>query len=455
MSWGETAQHQKGWIGVVLVTVFLLRGWAHPCAYAEEEIAKEIDPEKAKNQERIRAMNEALKSVSKPHPPEEVREEELKRYKSELLRRPKRKRLSIGYDTDATYMTNRSGAKIHYEKGNSGFHIIPSVSWDFSKRKTDMKLEYRWNRFYNNKTPEADNFSQELSFRGSRKIFRKTTLSLNDRLTRNSVRVANFDNKKIDFNNSHRQSLSYEFNPKLSFNLETNHTSTAFVDENFDQDGSLDFQIDSNAAFQLTRKTRVTAGYQLSNPRSHAHTSDVTNHGLRFGYSGKITPKSSISADFSWTIQDPIKAQASNSKKYSSSVSYLWQMTPKTGLRLIYSNSYSYAISDSVSGRALLKSVNYSSSNTWGMSVRFRAHRRINAEFSFNPSHADSKTKQTGAANTKSRSFTFPIQVGLDIELWRGIRFRLTYTYRHKIGDEMKTDENRTHTWFAGTNYLF
>ena len=463
------------WAAAALAMVFLLDRYPYPRAWAEE-FPKEVDLERAGNGERTKTMetalrqqeekwknenlNSAIQQLKKNEPAvKEISAEDLEKEQyRELLRRPKKRRFRFGYDTDMTYLNNRAGAKIHYEKGNTGFRVNPSVSLDLSKKKTDMKLEYRWNRLYNDKTsiaPGSDTFSQDLSFRVSRKIFPRTTLSLNDRLVRNSVRVQGFDNKKVSFDNSHRQSLSYDYNPKLTFKLETNVSSTAFVNENWTPGDSHDWQIGPDLSFQLTRKTKLTAGYQMSNPRSYAKSGDVTNHAFRFGYSGKITHKSSVSADFSWTIQDPTSAQASNSKKYSTSVSYLWQITPKMGLRLLYSNSYSYAISDSVSGKQLFKRVAYSTSNSCGLSLRFRAHRRVNAEFAFNPSHSDSETKKTGDANTKSRSFTFPFQWGLDLEIWKGLRLRLTYTYKHKIGDEMKTDENRTHTWFAGTNVSF
>lgn len=386
---------------------------------------------------------------------QEVKKEALRDYESELLRRPKRKYLRLGYDTDATYSSNRASAPIHYERGNTGTRTNPSASLDLSRRKTDLRLEYRWNRLYNNKTPESDTFSQEMTLRAGRKISRKTTFSLNERLTRNSVRVLTFDNKKINWDIAQRTALSYEYNPKLTFNFETNYTNSVFTDENFDEQGTHDFQLDQGFSFQPTRKSRITGGYQWANPRSHTETSDVTNHIFRTGYSLQMTPKSSASVDFSWTVQDAVTAQASNSKKYATNASYLWQVTKKTSLRLLYSNSYSYAISDSVSGRNLLKTVAYSSSNTWGTSLRFRAFKRLNTELSFNPTHSGSNTITTGSANAKSRTFTFPIQVSLDFDLWRAVRLRFTYTYRHKVGDEMKTDENRTHTYFLGTNFAY
>ena len=386
---------------------------------------------------------------------EKVEVEKLERYRKELLRRPKKRRIHVSQDINMTYKTNRSGARIHYEKGNTGFQMNPSLQVDLGKRKTDIKLEYRWNRLYNNKTPESDNFSQEASIRFARRILPKTNFSLNDRLTRSSVRVVGFDNKKISFDNSHRASLSYDFNRKLNLGFEGSYNETVFPNENWDEQGTLDFQWGPSLSFQWKPKTRLTWGYTQSTPRGHQESSDVTNHAFRWGYSQKVTPKSSVSTDFSWTIQDPVSAQASGSKKYSTSVSYLWQMTPKTGIRYLYSNSFSKTISDSISGGALLKTVAVSTSDSWGASVRFRLHRRINAEFSFAPSHSHSNTRQTGTAKTRSRTFTYPFQVSFDIELSKAMRVRLSYTYEHKIGDEMKTDENRNHTWFAGTTVAY
>jgi len=284
---------------------------------------------------------------------------------------------------------------------------------------------------------------------------KKTTLSLNDRLTRTSTRAQGIDDgKKISWTNAHRAGLSYEYNPKLTLNFEANYSNTYLPHESFDETSSFSFDLDPNLLFRPTPKTRLTLGYRWSIARVHTEATDATTHVFRVGYSGEITPKSSVSADFSWTLQDPDSAQAAQSKQYSTVLGYIWQATRKTSLRISYSSSFKRSLSDSISSGQLLKSSTLTSSDTWSLSTLFRPHRKINTEFSFNGSHSHSKTKKTGSLNTRSRTFTFPFQAAVDYDLTRWLRLRLSYTYRHRIGNERKTDEARSHTWFVSTSVL-
>lgn len=447
-------KHRGRRIGAVLLLTafFLTQMIADPViSNAEESTARE------------QAMD-AMVSVQekKRHPSKERNEEndevalkELQTYQKELLRFPKKDRLRFGQDADYTYNTNSGGSRIHNQEGNSTYRINPFINLDLGGQKTDIRFEYRWNRSYNNFTPQADAFSQEGTLRFGRRILPKTNLSLNQRLTRASSRVAGLDNKKISWDSTNRVGLNYEFHPKIQMNLEANYARLFFTQEDFDETGTRNFQLDPSVVLVLTPKTRLTLGYQWSLPRVHTEASDTINHVFRVSYSGKVTAKSSVSADLSYTLRDPASARASKGDSVASSVGYMWQVTPKTGLRFLYSNSVELSLSDSISGVSLLKTETRTTSDTLSLSIRWRAHRRINTEFSFTPSHSHSKTKRTGDANVRSRTFTFPFQVALDIDLVKWLKLRLAYTYRHKIGNEHKTDENRNHTWFVGTNVAF
>ena len=377
---------------------------------------------------------------------------EVKSLQKELLRLPKKDRLHIGQDTHYTFDSNPDRAAIHHAKSDSTFRINPFAELDLGGRKTDLSVEYRWDRQYNAKRPQVDSFSQETSLRFNRKILPKTTLSLNDRLGRSSVRVVGLDNKKVTWDNGHRAALNFQLNKKLGLNLDTNYTRSDFPYKKFAQDSTYTFSLTPNVTFQLTPKTKFDLGYEWSFTRISTKASDATTHTFRLGYSGQLTPKSSLSADVSLSRQNPDTAQVGTSDTVSSSLGYVWQATPKTSLRALYSNSLSLAVSDSLSGVNLLKSSTRSDADTWTLSVRVRFNRRVTGEASFNPSHSYSKTKQTGAANTHSQTFVFPFQVAFDVNLTKWLKLRLTYTYRHQTGDEPKTNENRAHTFFVGAN---
>lgn len=451
-------------IWAVLVTAFFLKGlgWGSSAAVAGIDPGERFQEEREKAMEAEMLAQENKKSgkVSAPLPPApEVAPEEVKELKKELLRFPKKKRFRFGGDFDMTHDTNPSGAAIRHEKDDTVFNLNPFTVFDLSGRRTDLRFEFRESHKYNVKRsgdPGNDTISQEGRIRFGRKVIRKTTLSLNDRLSRASSRVQGIDDgTKVTWTNSHRAGLSYEYNPKLTLNFETNYTSTYFPHENFDQDSSYAFSLDPNLLFRPTKKTQITLGYQWNLSRIHTKASNVTTHIFRMGYSGKISPKSSVSADFSWTLQNPDSAQASNSNQYSSSVGYIWQATRKTSIRLSYSNSYQHSLSDSISGAALLKTSTKTISDTLSLSTRLRLHRKINTEFSFNGSHSHSQTKKTGSGNAKTQTWTLPFQIAIDYDFARWIRLRLSYTFRHRLGDEPKTDETRQHTWLVSTNVAF
>ncbi len=437
--------------------------WAHAAPVPKESLSEEELAQKEEEAVLARekafdayvALEAGKENQDKVMVPEqqELLRQELKVLQKELLQFPKKDRFRLNQDTHYTYDSNPDRTRIHgHEKGDSTFKINPSAEVDLGGRKTDLRVEYRWDRIYNVKRPGSDTFNQETTVRFNRKILPKTTLTLNDRLSRSSVRVVGRDNKKIGWDNAHRQTLSYDLNPKISLNLDSNFTRSYFPAEADDETGTLTYSLDPNVAFQLTRKTRFTAGYQWNFTQIPTESSDATTHTFRWGYSGRLTPKSTLSADFSLARANPDSAQVGKTSTVTSSLAYAWQVTPKTSLRALYSNSYAHAVSDSISGTSLRKSTSKTASNTWTLSGQFRLNRRVTADLSFNPSHNHSRTKQTSALNTHTQTIVFPFQVGFDVNLTKWLKLRLTYTYRHQIGDEPKTDENRAHTWFVGMN---
>ena len=420
--------------------------------------SREIEAERESAMDAHTLIEEKKKGLEEAGSPEDRKQlkEELDQLKRELLRFPKRDRLSFGGDFDITQDSNVFRRVIRSEDSDTLFQMSPYAEFDLGGRQTDLRAEYRWNRQYNAKFSEGrDTLTQEWILRSGRKIAKKTTLSLNNRLGRQSVRdVSIHDGRQIRWDNSHRASLNHKLNRKLTLNFEADYSRRDFPHENFDQDGDWQLQLDPNVFFQITPKTRLTAGYRLILAQNKTKTNDNTKHEFRVGYTGQITGKSSLSLDFAQTFHDPDSAVVANSDTTVSSAGYIWQATPKTSIRLFYSNTYAHSVSDSVSGSALLKLTTRTSSDTLSTSVRFRLHRKINTEFSFDGSHSASRTQQTGAANTHSQTWTFPFQAAVDYQVLRWMRLRFAYTFRHQIGNE-RSDENRSHTWFFGTNLAF
>lgn len=439
----------------VLITALFLMPCARPVQAAIEspltEREKAIGAFVALEEKKRTAGEEATMSpVDK-----QAQLEQLKALQEELLRFPKKDRFKFGQDTHYTYDTNPNRLPIHQDKEDSTFRINPFAEVDLSGLKTDLRFEYRWNRQYNVKIPASDSFSQEGNLRFSRRILPKTTLSLNSRLTRNSVRSSGKDNKKVSWDMSQRATLNYELNRKINLNLEANYGRTDFINEDFDETSNYNFSLDPNLSLQLTPKSKITLGYRWRFTRIPTESSDATSHEFRAGYSGRLSPKSTISADVAWTRQNPDSAQAAKSDQFRSSFGYVWQATPKTSIRTLYSNSLEHSISDSISNRALLKKTTHTGSDTLSFSIRVRLHRKLSTEFSFNGTHNRTRTRETGKDNVRTRQFTFPFQFAMDLDLFRWLRMRLTYTYRHRIGDEHKTDQFRAHTFFVGANAAF
>ncbi len=420
-----------------------------------EKSAEEIEGKQAMTAELLLEEKEGAQEGTMSEE-ERAAREELKRLKKELLRFPKRDRFSFGGDFNYTYDSNVNRNLIHHEKDNSLFELSPYMSFDFGGRKTDMRAEYRWNRKYNDQFPEGkDTAFQEISLRSGRKIGKRTTLSLNDRIGRESFRVQGIDDgKEIRWDNSHRASLNYQLNRKLSFNLNADYARRDFPHENFDQTGDWQFSLEPSASYLLTPKSRFDFGYSWRITEDKTKTSDSTTHLFRISYFGKITGKSSLQADFSQSFQDPDTANASSSNQTASSLGYIWQVTPKTSLRLLYSNTFTLTLSDSISGASLLKTEGRSRVNALSASLRFRLNRKLSTEFSFDGTHTHTKTKTTGAANVRTGVYTFPFQVAADYQLAKWFRLRLAYTFHYQYGNE-KTDENRAHTWLVGTSWSF
>jgi hypothetical protein len=218
--------------------------------------------------------------------------EELKRYQKELLKFPKRDRLSYGGDFDMTYDSNVNRNIIRSEEGDTLFRVAPFARVDLGTRKSDLVVEFRGTKEYNVKVPEYRDFVKpEVTVRAGRKIGKKTTASLNHRLSADIRRDAEIDDdgKKVRYDNSSRVSFNHTLNRKLSLNLEIDYSRTDLPHELFDQDGTYSVQIDPNLFFHWTPKTRFSMGYRWSVSRPKTESTDRTSHEFRIGYSGKMT----------------------------------------------------------------------------------------------------------------------------------------------------------------------
>lgn len=383
--------------------------------------------------------------------------QELERLQRELLSFPKKRRYRVGWDSEMTYDANRDGSRISdnpKSKGETTFRIKPFASYDLSGRKTDVRLEYGWSRTYGVKIQTGDLINQDLNLRVGRKIFKKTSLTLNDRFALKGQRSTRIEEvKRLTWDQSHRAGLTYEMTPKIQMVLESDYSRTDHPHEEFDQDTTYTYAWSPTAFFQVTPKSRFSAAYRMSFNESPVETGDAITHQIRGSYAFKVTPKSSASVDLGYSIQNPASAAASTSDSTVVSLGYLWQITPKSGFRLNYSRTFTDSTSDSVT--TLIQTGTDSRSDSLGLAFGFRPHRKASTELSFNGSHSRTKTAGGDATGTKTRSWTYPFQVSTNLSLAQWVSMTISYTYTHQISDERELQEVRDHALVVTSNISY
>ncbi|MBI4115781.1 MAG: hypothetical protein HY447_04300 [Candidatus Omnitrophica bacterium] len=436
----------------VLLTVFFFKvlgieftqAWAEITQDREKELAMEtqvlLEEKKAGVEEAASEDQEALR-------------EELQEIQKSLLRFPKKDRFRFGGDFTYTYDTNASRRPVQQEEGDSLFTLQPFGQIDVGGRKTKLNFEFRQGRDYNAKRPENDIFFLEMRDRFARKFAKKISVSLNDRLRRQSQRVTEIDTKRVQWDYSNQATVTYQLSRKMVVNLGSSYTRQEFPHENFDQNGTYTYQLDPSVAFDVTPKTRVTLGYRWGITRDKTQGADNTTHEARLNYSGRITGKSSLTADVSLSAQDPHSGGASEVNSITENVGYIWQITPKTSIRTLYAHSNQLTETETVTDTIPVKNRTFTRTDTLSFSVRFRAHRKITTEFSFDGQHTRTKTKNGATPKDLTRQIVYPFQVALDLDLTKWAKMRLTYTFRYQRADE-EPSENRAHTWFVSTNIL-
>lgn len=359
---------------------------------------------------------------------------------------------------DANRNTTRIGGAVGDEdndaKGETRFRIKPFVSYDLSGRKTNLNAEYGWTRTYGTKVETSDLMTQDWTFRAGRKIFKKTSLTLNDRFTLSRQRVTEIEEKKVTWDQSHRQSLSYELSRKITLIFDSDYARSDLPHEEFDEDTNSSVGLSPTINFQVTPKSRLTGAYRMGFNRTQGNeASDATTHQFRGSYAFLVTKKSSASFDLGYQIQNPDSAGATTQDTTTVGLSYSWQVTPKTSFRTNYSRTFTDSTSDSVT--TLLQTGTDSRSDSLSLALGFRPHRRVNTDFSFNGSHSRTKTAGGDGSGSKTRSWTFPFQAALDFTLTQWARFTVSYTYTHTFSNERELEETRKHVLVATSNVNF
>ncbi len=381
--------------------------------------------------------------------------QELERLQRELLKVPKRKRYRFGDDNEMTYDGNRDSTRIGDNgKGETTFRIKPFLGYDLSGRKTDLKLEYGWSRIYGVKTEGSDSVDQDVTFRLQRKLFKKTTLSLNDRFALKRQRSTAIEEKRLTWSQSHRQSLTHNLTQKLQVVLESDYSRTDHPHEEFDQDTNYTYALSPTVFFQVTPKSRLSAAYRMSWTRTAGNEAgDATTHQVRGTYSFRVTQKSSATFDLGYQIQNPNSAGATTSDQTLVGAAYIFQMTPKTSTRFNYSRTFQDSTADSVT--TLVQTGTETVSDSLGLGLSLRPHRRLGVEFAFNGSHSRTKTSAGDATGSKTRTWTLPFQAALNLSLAQWITFNVSYTYSHQLTDEKSTNEVRDHALVVTSNVNF
>ncbi|MDA9101328.1 hypothetical protein N9K06_01485 [Omnitrophica bacterium] len=384
---------------------------------------------------------------------------DIEKLKMQLLVVPDKDRLKFQFMGNHQYESNRNRQKIHSEKGDTSFDSESRVLVDLSGKKTDLRFELGLEKNWNIIFSENDSWQVEERLRYRRKYFKKVSHSSNSRIARNQSKTIEIDGDKIRWDFSNQTAFNYPFSRKLSLNFDLQQTKRLFQNEAFDQDSSWEVQASPSAFWNFTSKTRVQAGYTFGANRSRIKSGDANSHNFRVGYFGKITQKSSTSLDLSYSYQDPRSRDTAIVKTSTIGIGYLWQMTPKTQISTEFIRSVQNSTSDLVSGdrdgiNTTSKTDTHFVSENITISLNSRLMKKLTATVTWTGTHTRNKTFKEGDEDVESRQFTFPVSVGINYIIRKGINLNLRYSFAYRRGDEQ--DENsRAHTINSALRMIF
>ncbi len=420
----------------------------------EQDIEKEDQLEKTDEMEKM--LKEKESEMDKVEGKEkETIKEELQKLKKELLNLPKRDRIHFGVSGDYTYDSNINRDTPGHAKGESILDLTQNTEFDLSGKKTDLRAETSWGRQWNIKFPESDFWRMEERVRYRRKYLKKLSHSINSRVARTSERTIEIDNRRIRWDSNQQTSLNYLLTRKLSLNGDFSLTNRYFSQEQFDQDSSWQVTMSPSLFYNMTPKSRVSLGYSFGANRIRTKTGDANSHEVHGGYFGKLTNKSSVSADIGYSHQSPRSEDTSTVNTVTAGLGYIWQATPRTQIGLNYIYSLQNTTSDTVGDTdETVKTDDYFYNNSLAVSINTRLTKKITQSFNQSFSFTNSKSSGSGSGGSGGGQFTYPLSLGYSYLINRWMRARISYTFSFRTGDE-KQDSYIDHIITVGLDLRF
>lgn len=412
---------------------------------AEEERAQEVEAEETlKKMDKLGAAAKTAEAQG-----ESLSKAEIEELRKKLLNVQKKDRWRFGFDGNHSYNSNNNGATPQHEKGDSQFNATANTEFNFGGKKTDMGLEVRGTKNWNLIASTNDTWQGEERLRSRRKFFKKTNVTANSRIARNSSKTLEIESNKIRWDANNQMSTNFAFSKKLSGNLDLATAKRVFLQEAFDQDSGWQANGNPSAFWNLTPKSRVSLGYGEGVSRNRLKAGNSDSQDFRVGYFGQVTRKSSASIDIGVSKQDSFKA-SSRSTSVTLGSGYIWQTTPKVQTSVQVTRGFSNTTSESVGGGSedtavVTKSDNYSVNDNFALSLNYRMASKISLSLSGGVSDSKTKGFTDGGLTSVTHVMTFPSSFGVNMSLTNWLTTSVTYSFSYKVGNE-KTDFSRVHT---------
>ncbi len=422
-----------------------------------ENLLKEENGQFSKGEDvvsKLTAKRLELKNTKGPEA--ESIEKEIDELKKQLLSVPKRDKFRAEFDGSYNYDTNVARNSLRKEKDDSQMDFKNGAIFDLSGKKTQLQFETTTGKHWSVEFPEGDSWTADGRLRFRRKHFKKILHSTQSLLSRNSSKTIEINQPKIRWDAEQTSSFNFPMTPKFSTNLETNGSKRLFTQEAFDQDSSWQSSFAPSMFWNVTPKSRFSAGYNFGTGHIRTKTGDTNSHEIHIGYFGKVKRKSSTSLDLSVGHQTPKSRDTAAVNTVSTGIGYIWQLTPKTQMTIQLIRSLQNTTSDLVSGsldgeNATVKTDSYFSNNSFSVSLNSRLNSKLTAILNLNLSHLRSHTTKDGEKDSESQQIGFPFSITFNYVFKRWVRLTTGYTFSYRIGDE-KTDYVRDHLWASSVN---
>ena len=388
---------------------------------------------------------------------------EIENLKQQILKIPQRKRFGIELNGQQLYESNVERRTIHYEKGDSIFDVKPTVLFDLSGRKSDLRFDLSGGKQWNIKFPTKDFWEGSERIRYRRKYFKKITHSVNSRIARHSSKTVEINQTRVRWDSNQVNAVNLALSRKFSLNNDTSLVHRYFTHENFDQDSNWQFTDAPSLFWNLTPKSRIALGYGFGASRIRTKAGDANAHEVHLGYFGAITRKSSLSLDLAFSHQTPRSRESSQSNLFKTGAGYIWQITPKTQMTLQFirslQDSTSEIVTSSSTGSAssqpqTQKTDTHFVNESLSLSLNSRLTKKLTTIFTMNGSHFRSKVEKGGDKTSQEQQWTSPISLTLVYALRRWITVTTGYTFAYRRGDA-KAEEHRSHIFKSALQVVF